>query len=118
MLIRTKLDWSEKKDLTALSEDDRAQLEAKIEYVGEDKMYDELYEDVVKDAIIDTVGDKLYVQIKENQLSLRRLLDSVFVQGPEGSVQKYEDQILFEGTLDELYENLEKEYNNKNKKQK
>lgn len=109
MIIKTKIDWVQTREL---SEEERERIEAK-KAVLEDR-YDpfedeeDLFEDAEKNAIIDTNNNKLYVEISENKICLTNLLGGEYIVMENGSTQRVEERLYFKSTLEEIYTELTK----------
>lgn len=100
MILRTKIDWLQAKEL---SEKEKA----KKEVLGADYVAPkEEFEKTQKDAIVDTYTDKLYIGVSENKVCIMRLLDTQFIPNTEGGIEKFEDTILIEGTIENIYNQL------------
>lgn len=105
MIIRTKIEWSQAKELTESEKEFR---EAKRSVLKDYNPHEEdEYETVEKQAIIDTEDDKLYVEISENRICLTSLMGGEYMI-VEDSIQKVSNRIYFEATLDEIMEKLTK----------
>lgn len=105
MIIRTKIEWSQTKELTESEKEIR---EAKKSVLKDYNPHEEDdYETVEKQAIIDTEDDKLYVEISENRICLTSLMTGEYMI-VEDSIQKVSNRIYFEATLDEIMEKLTK----------
>lgn len=100
MILKTKIDWLESKKITD-------EEKAKKEVLGDEYVAPkEEFEKTKKDAIVDTFTDKLYIEVSKNKVCIMRLLDTQFLPGADGSYEKFEDTILIEGTIDDIYEKL------------
>ena len=111
MIIKTKIDWLQTKNL---SEEEKKLLEAKKSVVDDYNEYEEEYEEAQKDAIIDTLNDKVYIEVEDNKICLIRLLEGMYFPTGEGSVERVEERMFFESNIQDIYEQLIEE-NNKNK---
>lgn len=99
MILRTKVDWLENKELSE-------QEIAKREVLGKEYEPDEdVYNKVSKNAIIDTGENKLYVEVDEDKICLTPLLNGEFIVADD-QVQRMEERLFFESKLDLIYELL------------
>ena len=108
MIIRTKIDWLQNKEL---STEEREILDAKREFLESYDEYEEEYEETTKEAILDTFNNKIYIQVEENKICLIELLGGQYIQDESGAMRKMEERLYFESTLDELYDQLIKDSN-------
>lgn len=99
MIIRTKIEWSQDKQLDPV---EKEKIEARAEFESSYDPYEDLTEIVEKEAIIDTIGDKLYVQIEEDKICMLNLLSGEYIL-TNTSIKKFQERVIFRGTLDDIY---------------
>lgn len=103
MIIRTKIDWLQNKEL---SETEKEFLEAKKEFEENFDSFNEEYEETEKNAIIDTDSDKLYIEVETERICMTRLLDGQYILAENGNMERIEERLFFKSTLDEIYNEL------------
>lgn len=111
MILKTKIDWLQNKNLT---KEEQEILEAKKEFLED--AYDiinEEFEEAEKDAIIDTVNDKIYIEVEPDKICLIRLLDANYAFTESGRMERIEERLYFKSTLETIYNELTNNKNNK-----
>lgn len=109
MILRTNVEWLVNKTPKPTAEE-KAQEQAKKEYLGDE--YEppvpvaEVFEEENVDAIIDTYNDKLYVDAGTGKVTMTNLLQSAFIQDETGEVRRFDENITFDATLDDIYDKL------------
>lgn len=108
MIIRTKVKWT---DVKELSPEEKERIEAMKYVLGDDYEVEsdneeEPYEEYEKDAIIDFVNDKVYVEMEPGRICVSRLLGGEHYYNPDGNLERLEERLFFDYNLDELYKIL------------
>lgn len=106
MILRTKIAWYKAKEE---SEEEKLKREVLGDDYYEEKPSKEDYDTTKKDVIVDTIGEKIYIQLHDDQVCIQRLLQTELLTTESGAVTRYEDSIIIYSNLDEIYEELKKE---------
>ena len=101
MILRTKIEWLQQKQLSEKEI-------AKREVLGTDYDSSETYETVIKTAIVDTENDKLYVEAGEGKICMTKLLNAEYAYTENGQIERIEERVTIFETLDNIYEQLTK----------
>ena len=104
MILRTIIDWEQDKEM---DEYEKSVFEARRIVDPDYNPYadDSLFESTTKNAIIDTVQNKIYVEISDDRLCMTKLLGGEYVIIND-EIDRLEERLYFQSTLDEIYEKL------------
>lgn len=108
MILKTKVHIL-KEDISKMTEDEKMAYEAKKEYLAHDLKDEDIeYTLQLADCVIDTDNEHLYIDVGEGVIRLRPLLGTDLVGGEDESMDYTYPSISFLGTVDEIYEKLQK----------
>lgn len=99
MIIKTKIEWLQQKELSDKEI-------AKREVLGTDYDTSDSYETVLKTAVVDTINDKLYVEISDTKVCMTKLLSAEYAYGENGQIERIEERITILEKLDNIYNQL------------
>lgn len=110
MIIRTKIDWLQNKEV---SKEELELIQAKKDVLGDDydpseHEKDEEYEETKKNAIIDLVNDKIFIELEEDKVCIIKLLDATYSYNEQGAMERIEERLYIDSTLDEIEQQLNK----------